>query len=439
MRGRRGVLAYPFSLAAIFVFTALLVFALFRLWNTEAALRTQVGDNMLWAISQAQIATQQLDLAIAHARLGETEADMLGLRYDLLLSRLTLLKQGPQRRYLTDIGHFDSIDALSGEVTAQEETVLSAAELSDGEARAVQDLLAELAGETGRAANRAMVAQWNNVGAQLDRQHETVLQVIAMVMTILAIGAFISWRMLAALQAEQRAQISLLREQEIREAYGGFVALVSHQFRTPLSIIDASMQRILRKGEAMEREEIEQRARRAREIVRRLTELVQATLDSMKLEAGQIEIQRCECDIVAELANARESQLEVRSGRVIDIDVGNEVPARVMTDPLLVHQILSNLLANALVYSPQTEAVTTRVYASNNHLRIAVTDTGIGIGEDEKEMLFQPFFRTETAKARNGVGMGLHLSRRLARMLGGDLTFTSSRGVGSTFTLELPL
>ncbi|WP_274426381.1 sensor histidine kinase [Chelativorans sp. YIM 93263] len=439
MRLRRGVLAYPFSLAAILIFTCLLVFALWRLWNTEAALRTQAGDNMLWAIAQAQVATQQLDIALAQARLEEADADILGLRYDVLLSRLTLLEDGPQRRHLADLGHFEPIHALAEQVYAQEDAFLSADARAGGEAEALHELLAELASEIGRAANRAMVAQWDETGAQLDQQHSAILQVIATVMIILAIGAFISWRMLAAFDAEQRAQMSLLREQEIREAYRSFVALVSHQFRTPLSVIDASMQRILRKGETIQPAEISERARRVRATVKSLTDLMQATLDSMKLDAGQIDINRAECDITAELETARERQLEARPGRTVRIDTGDEVPARITTDPILFQQIIGNLLANALTYSPQTEPVTIRVRAGNNQLRIAVVDRGIGIPEEEKQMLFQPFFRASTTKEVHGVGMGLHLSRRLAHMLGGDLTFESKRGFGSTFTLELPL
>ena len=436
MRARRGVLAYPFSLAAILAFSGLLVFALWRLVDTEAALRTQAGDNMLWAISQAQSATQRLDVTLGRMRLGEADSGTLSLRYDVLLSRLTLLEAGPQRRYLADLGQFEPIQGLADEVHAREEDFLSAGAAGTED---LHDLLATLAGELGRAANRSMVTQWEETGAQLDRQHGAIMQVIATVAVILALGAFISWRMLAALQAEHRAQMSLLREQEIREAYRAFVALVSHQFRTPLSVIDASMQRILRKGESMPLSEIGDRARRVRETVNGLTELMQATLDSMKLDAGRIEIKPAECAVAAELDAAREHQLDAMPGRTIRIDIGDEVPARFKTDPLLLQQIVGNLLANALAYSPQNEPVTIRARAGGGRLRLAVEDRGIGIPDKEKERLFQPFFRASTAAGVRGVGMGLHLSRRLAHMLGGDLSFESRRGFGSTFTLELPL
>lgn len=439
MSGRRGLRSYPFSLAAILVFTGLLVLALWRLWGTEHALRTQAGDNMLWAIAQAQLATQNLDITVAQARLGEADAETLELRYDVVLSRLALIAEGPQRRYLEDLGHFERIQDLSEKVYAWEDTILSAGALTASEAQPLHILLADMARAFGRAANSAMVAQWNETGAHLDRQHRAIVQVIVMVIVILAIGAYISWRMMSALYAKQQAQMSLLREREIREAYRSFVTLVSHQFRTPLSVIDASMQRILRKGDTMPHSEIADRARRVRTTVANLTELMDVTLDSMKLDAGQIEINPSQCDLAAELDTVREQQLEAAPGRTVRIDIGAEVPARIHTDPLLLRQIVGNLVANALTYSPQTETVTIRVRADNNQVRIAVQDRGIGIPEAEKAKLFTPFFRASTAaKAEGGIGMGLHLSRHLARMLGGDLTFESRRGLGSTFTIELP-
>ena len=433
MRIWRGVLARPFSLATILIFTGLLAFALWRLTDTEATLRNRAGDNMLWAISQAQIAAQRLDVTLSRAQVAAEEADDLRLRYDVLLSRLALLEAGPQRRYLSDLGHSERISALAEEVYAEEEKFLSAAD------EGLHDLLEQLAHELGVAANRAMVAQWDETGAQLERQHEAILQVIAAVVVILALGALISWRMLLALHAEQQAQMSLLREQETREAYRNFVALVSHQFRTPLSVIDSSMQRILRSGSAMSHEDIAERAQRVRDRVKNLTDLMQATLDSMKLEVGQVETEQVECSIAAELEVARQQQLEARPERTIRIEIGDEVPARIRTAPLLLQQIIGNLLANALTYSPRSEPVTIRASARSNHLRLDIEDRGTGIPEKEQQLLFQPFFRASSAAGVQGVGIGLHLSQRLAQVLGGELTFHSRQGFGSTFTLELPI
>jgi two-component system sensor histidine kinase SenX3 len=102
-------------------------------------------------------------------------------------------------------------------------------------------------------------------------------------------------------------------------------------------------------------------------------------------------------------------------------------------------QIIGNLLANALTYSPRSEPVTIRASARSNHLRLDIEDRGTGIPEKEQQLLFQPFFRASSAAGVQGVGIGLHLSQRLAQVLGGELTFHSRQGFGSTFTLELPI
>lgn len=436
MKATRGVLAYPLSLAAIILFTVLLVFALWQLSETASALRTKAADNMLWTIAQAQTAAQRLNTSVAQARLGEADAQTLALRYDILLSRLSLLEAGPQRRYLESLGNLDSIQTLAARAYAHEDAFTSAGAETDP---ALHGLLDDLAVTLGRAANGAMVAQWNDIGGQLERQRNVLVNVIIIVLAILAIGAFICWRMLTALSKEQRTQMSLLREKEIREAYRNFLALVSHQFRTPLSVIDSSMQRIVREGEAMPPSEIAERAKRVRATVGSLVDLVQATLDSMKLDAGEIDIAAIECDLETQLATVRDQQLEAHPDRTIEIAMTRAVPARVMIDPLLFQQIMANLLSNALAYSPRNEPISIRVSAANARLQVSVQDRGKGIPESEMTQLFEPFFRASTASGTSGVGMGLHLSRRLANMLGGILSAQSRPGHGSVFALELPL
>jgi signal transduction histidine kinase len=436
MTRRRGLKAHSIGIAAIMAFACLLVFALWRLLGQESELRGTAADNMLWTVSQAQVAAYQLDTALARARLGEVDDAALRLRYHVLQSRMDLLEAGPQQRYLARIGQLDPVVALADEIRAREAAFIAA---DPAMSRQLHALLAAYSQATGRAANRAMIAQLETFGGLFDQQHRAVLQVIAAVVAIFAIGMLISWRMLASLRAEQSAQISLLREREMREAYRGFVALVAHQFQTPLAAIDASMQRILRKGEVMPRDEIARRARRVRESVNNLTALMRATRESVRLDAGQIETCPTECDIVAELEAARGRQLDAHPDREIAVEIDASVPARLRTDRVLLQQIIDNLLPNAIAYSPGKEPVKLRADARGTVLHISVTDYGVGIPADEMPMLFEPFFRASTATGTQGLGMGLHLSRRLAHLLGGDLTCDSTPGHGSRFTLELPL
>jgi signal transduction histidine kinase len=113
---------------------------------------------------------------------------------------------------------------------------------------------------------------------------------------------------------------------------------------------------------------------------------------------------------------------------------------RVRADPDLVETILSNLVSNAVKYSPEGREVTVTVREEPGWVAVDVTDSGNGIAEEDLSKLFQPFGRLQGAIAAGiqGTGLGLHLSRGLAQAQGGDIDVTSRSGEGSTFTLRLP-
>ena len=435
---RNEALAYAIAGIAIFAFAVLLVFALFRLAGTEAEMRENERDNMLWALSQAHVAALLLDAEIARqAGTPQSMADV-ERRYNVVLSRLALLNRGPQARYISDLGLSDNLAAADRAIRSMEGDILG---LSHGDveaAAAIHDVLEPLIGDLGLAGNRSMVRQWDATGARLDRQRESIVQVIVSIVAIIILGTVLSVIMLRTMAQRQRLMRSFIREQEIAEAYRNFVAMASHQFRTPLAVIDSSMQRLLRSGRGMKPEEIEERAGHVRGEVRGLNELIGATLDVVKLDAGQVSADPARCDIAMLVERVRTRQLEATPGRTITVRVGREAPPAIETDPLLAEQILGNLVSNAVKYSPPSEPVFIRVTAENRQICFAVEDRGVGIPQDEQEKLFGRFFRASTARDVPGTGVGLSIASQLARLLGGELEFVSRAGIGSTFTLRLP-
>ena len=255
---------------------------------------------------------------------------------------------------------------------------------------------------------------------------------------IIALGIAVSLVMLRAMAQRQRLMRSFIREQEAAEAYRSFVALASHQFRTPLAVIDSAMQRLLRSSGTMTHAEIEERANNVRAEVRGLNDLIGATLDVVRLDAGQVSPDPALCDIATLVGRVRERQLNATPDRMITVRVGNEVPPKLETDPLLAEQILGNLISNAIKYSPPSEPVTIHISAENRKILFAVEDRGIGIPEDEQENLFGRFFRASTARGIPGTGVGLSIAAQLARLLGGELEFVSRAGIGSIFVFKLP-
>ncbi len=438
MTRRNDLVAYGLAGAAIVAFAILLIFALVRLAGTEAEMRENEGDNMLWAISRAHVAALLLDAEITRKAGLQESGTEVERHYNVLLSRLTLLTEGPQLRYMSELGLDDNLVAADKAIRAVEADILGLSHSDVDTAVVIHQILEPLIEDLGRAGNQSMVRQWEATGARLDRQRGSITRVIVSIFALIALGVVLSVVMLRAMAQRQRLLHSFIREQETAEAYRSFLALASHQFRTPLAVIDSTMQRLLRSGDRMTQAGIAERARNVRAEVRGLNELIGAALDVVRLDAGQVSADPSECSIATLVDSVRERQLKATPGRAIAVHIGDEVPATFETDPLLVEQVLDNLVSNAVKYSPPTEPVVIRVTAENRQVLFAVEDRGIGIPEDERENLFGRFFRASTAREIPGTGVGLSIASQLARLLGGGLEFASRAGIGSTFVLKLP-
>ena len=178
---------------------------------------------------------------------------------------------------------------------------------------------------------------------------------------------------------------------------------------------------------------------------RHLLALINDLLDVAKIEAGKAElnIEAVDCGQVVEEAAATLHQHAEAKGLQLIIDLPDH-PVVLQTDKRALSQIVLNLLGNAIKF---TEAGRVRLTLSSTQgdgestTRIDVVDTGVGISEEDQARLFGAFSRVGTphAKAAEGTGLGLHLSQKLATMLNGRILFDSQYGVGSIFTLALPL
>lgn len=230
---------------------------------------------------------------------------------------------------------------------------------------------------------------------------------------------------------------SLKRETDLRELYKGFVSMVSHQFRTPLSIVDSSAQRMIRRGKEMDENEIHERAGKIRAAALRLTRLVSSTLNAAKVDAGQIDVAMRRCDLGKLVVEACERQKETAPGREFRLKL-NGLPPLVSCDPLLVDQVIANLLSNAIKYSAAPDPVDVSADVGREWIRLKVCDRGVGIPEEERPKLFERFFRASTSAGVEGTGIGLHVARTIARLHGGDVEARPRRGGGSSFILSIP-
>ncbi|MBF8221098.1 sensor histidine kinase [Halomonas sp. 328] len=238
----------------------------------------------------------------------------------------------------------------------------------------------------------------------------------------------------AAAQALER---SLQRERGVSDFYRSFAGMVSHQFRTPLAVIDSGLQRLLRRGERMSADERARRYLGLREAVDQMTRLVESSLTAARLDGGQVEANPESCDLVPLAEQACRLQQEANDHPHIQVSTTAR-PLLAWCDRALVEQVLANLLSNAIKYSPRGGTIRVTLGREEERLYCRVQDHGIGIAPDDLPRVFERFFRSRHAAGTPGVGLGLNISRHLARIQGGEVTAESEKGLGATFTLWLP-
>ncbi len=235
-------------------------------------------------------------------------------------------------------------------------------------------------------------------------------------------------------------QEALEAEKQLCELQRKFVSMASHEFRTPLAIIDSSAQRLeskVRSNQAND-ELILNRIEKIRGTVVRMTRLVESTLNGAQLEAGKMNIEIDECDPTDILRSVCKEQQELTDTHLISLNLGG-LPQSIPADPNALAQIFTNLLSNAIKYSPKNKKIYVKAFQENCQIIISVTDYGLGIGKDDVPQIFTRFFRAETSAGITGTGIGLYLTKNLIEKHGGTIQLKSKVGVGTTFTVSLPI
>lgn len=243
----------------------------------------------------------------------------------------------------------------------------------------------------------------------------------------------------AGLKAKtQDLKIALAREQELNRQQRRFVSTASHEFRTPLAIIDASVQRILRHKEEISPKDLEKRATKIRSAVKTMTNLIESTLAVARFEAGKAELKITDCDLRAILLEICTRHLELNPAHKI-VCMLQDLPDGIRGDPTALEQVFNNLVSNALKYSPDGPEVAVKGWTEGNDVFVSVRDQGLGIDEADLPHMFSRFFRAGTSAGIPGTGIGLNLVRTLIELHDGLIKVESRKDEGSTFTVRLPI
>jgi PAS domain S-box-containing protein len=224
-----------------------------------------------------------------------------------------------------------------------------------------------------------------------------------------------------------------------------FLANMSHELRTPLNAIIGYSELLQEEAEGLGHKDFISDLGKIWTAGRHLLSLISDILDFSKIEAGKMELYLETFDLVPLIKDVVESvqPLVVKNGNTIQVDYPADLGI-VHGDPIKVRQILLNLLNNAAKFTQRgaiTLAVTREtVVGDTDWVRFCVTDTGIGMTLEQMHTLFQPFIQADDSTTRQygGSGLGLAICQRLCQMMGGDISFESTLGQGSSFTVRLP-
>ncbi|MGE4014468.1 MAG: response regulator, partial [Alphaproteobacteria bacterium] len=246
--------------------------------------------------------------------------------------------------------------------------------------------------------------------------------------------------------AELVDQLGLARDQAMAmtQAKSQFLANMSHELRTPLNAIIGLAE--MTHEDAVDRnlDDFVEPLSRINRAGKHLLELINDVLDLSKIEAGRLELRPEDVELqplAQDLRSAAES-LAAKNGNTLVVDCPADI-GRLETDSLRLRQIVLNLVSNACKFTEKGKVTLTWRRAGANGsggISISVTDTGIGMTDEQIGRLFQEFTQADSSTTRKygGTGLGLAISRRLAQMMGGDITVTSKPGAGSCFSLSLP-
>jgi signal transduction histidine kinase len=240
----------------------------------------------------------------------------------------------------------------------------------------------------------------------------------------------------ARLRADQAATVQRLRE--LDEMKSDFVAITSHELRTPLSGIRGFVDMLRRRGDDLTIDQRDEYLSIVLTQTDRLIRLVEDLLVVSRVEAGKLSLEPTEVEVRQLLDQVTNGLGEAAAS--VRIDEGTDAPVRMVADPNRLIQVLTNLVHNAVKFSPAGATVVLRWSTpAEGTVSFDVVDRGPGIPESEVDRVFERFHQRESSLTHTeGFGLGLYISKLLTEAMGGWIDVTSAVGEGSTFTVTLP-
>lgn len=238
---------------------------------------------------------------------------------------------------------------------------------------------------------------------------------------------------------QQQMRKNFEMEKELNDLKSRFVAMASHEFRTPLSSILIISDTLIYHHKKMDSNQLNDRLNKIKNHVFYLTNIVNDVLHLSKIQEGKVGFSPIEVDLIAIcLSIIDESQTRelLKNVHITFSSPFSRLIAQV--DNRLIIHVINNLISNAIKYAPDEPFVNVELKLENGELILSVRDNGIGIPEDDVKHLFTPFFRARNASSIQGNGLGLSITSESVRLHGGKVYYSKNQDKGSTFTVYLP-
>jgi signal transduction histidine kinase/CheY-like chemotaxis protein len=289
------------------------------------------------------------------------------------------------------------------------------------------------------------------------------IEVVSLILALLTVCLFIRWRTwqmtlrqrqlvqmvdlrtrelhlneLELRKAKDAAELERERAETANRAKTAFLADISHELRTPLNSILGYVQILLRRREPSD--DVGAKLKTILDSGEHLLEMTNEALDLSRIESRNVAVALRSLELPKFIAGiVEEFRIRVADRRLRFIhEIQGEPPQSIETDPLRLRKVLYNLLGNAVKFTSQGE-IAFRVYVSSERLRFEVKDTGKGIPREDLPSIFKPFYQSSNNQLiGQGVGLGLHISKQIVELLGGEISIESELGHGSTFSFEIP-
>ena len=450
---RVGLVIVGVVLAAVLLAVAYVQWRQHRLLGDTTQFQ---NDALSWSFSQLETEHLRLEnrLDTALRNPAPDDAEQLQTRYDIFVSRIGLVDHDRARKIMAGHASFEPAMAQVKAFVAAADQYLGPTPKAPLTPAAMRELLTGLGAldvplhDLSLGASHLLYERAAQRNALVRQQSQLSIALTASQCLLLLAMAAIVVRQLRALTERRRRLEALatslsqarVEAESASRAKSVFLANMSHEIRTPfhgllgmMSLLQDTRLTVQQSGFLTT----------AKESAHHLLEILNDILDVSKLESGKLQMATATVDLL-QLVSQVDALMRVQAqakNLTLRFEVAPDVPRWVRADATRVKQILFNLLSNAVKFSTHG---TVRLSVSDRGgglLAFVVADTGIGMDAATQALLFQRFVQGDDSPSRRhtGTGLGLEISRNLARLMGGDIAVASSPGVGSTFTVVLPL